>query len=63
MPSGKKDGRIVADIGENLKRKFKAILLLKDITMTQWLQINIGKFVSENKQVKDFESEERDVIN
>ena len=58
MPSGKKDGRIVADIGENLKRKFKAILLLKDVTMTQWLQKVIGKFVSENDFNTGYESEE-----
>lgn len=58
MPSGKKDGRIVADIGENLKRRFKAILLIKGITMTQWLQSVIGEFVSNNKHVRDIESEE-----
>ena len=58
MPSGKKDGRIVADIGESLKRRFKAILLIKGITMTQWLQSVIGEFVSNNKHVRDIESEE-----
>ena len=57
MPSGKKDGRIVADIGESLKRRFKAILLIKGITMTQWLQSVIGEFVSNNKHVRDIESE------
>ena len=61
MPSGKKDGRIVSDIGENLKRRFKAILLIKGITMTQWLQSVIGEFVSNNKHVRDIESEEEDV--
>lgn len=58
MPSGKKDGRIVADIGESLKRRFKAILLIKGISMTQWLQCVIGEFVSNNKHVRDIESEE-----
>jgi hypothetical protein len=61
MPSGKKDGRIVADIGESLKRRFKAILLIKGISMTQWLQSVIGEFVSNNKHVRGIESEEEDV--
>ena len=45
MPSGKKDGRIVADIGENLKRQFKSALSLNGQTMTDWLKERIGKFV------------------
>lgn len=50
MPSGKKDGRIVADIGENLKRQFKSVLYLKGQTMTDWLKERIGRFVKNNSE-------------
>lgn len=53
MPSGKKDGRIVADIGENLKRQFKSALSLNGQTMTDWLKERIGKFVKTNGKCKD----------
>lgn len=45
-----KNGRIVADIGEDLKRKFKAKLSLSAIAMTDWLKEQIGKFVKEDKR-------------
>lgn len=45
-----KDGRIVADIGEELKREWKAILAKKGIIMTDWLKEVIGKFVKEGEK-------------
>lgn len=43
----KKDGRIVADIGEELKREWKAKLAKNGIIMTDWLKEIIGKYVKE----------------
>lgn len=41
------DGRIVADIGENRKRKFKSKLYMTGLTMTDWLKSIVDKFIKE----------------
>lgn len=43
------DGRIVVDIGEERKRKFKALLSLKGETMTDWQKKIIDKFIKESE--------------
>lgn len=42
------DGRIVADVGETRKRRLKAFLGLKGISMTDWLKKIIDKYLDEN---------------
>ena len=44
-----KDGRIVADIGEDRKRNFKAKLSLIGISMTDWFKEKIDKFIKESE--------------
>lgn len=48
----KKDGRIVADIGEERKRNFKAKLSLVGISMTDWFKETIDKFIKESEVQK-----------
>jgi hypothetical protein len=43
------DGRIVLDIGEDRKRRFKSKLSLVGISMTDWLKSIIDKFIEENE--------------
>lgn len=45
-----KKGRIIADIGEDLKRKFKSKLGLEGLKMTDWLKEVIGEFVKKGEK-------------
>ncbi len=46
MPSGKKDGRIVADIGEQRKMRLKIRLERKKETLTNWLKSVADRFIN-----------------
>lgn len=48
MKQPKKSGRLLADVGEDLKRRFYKVLFEKEITYKMWLQTTIIKFLDEN---------------
>ena len=45
MKQPKKSGRLLADIGEDLKRRFYKILFDKNITYKDWLKGAIESYV------------------
>ena len=45
MKQPKKSGRLLADIGEDLKRRFYKILFDKNITYKYWLKCAIESYV------------------
>lgn len=53
MKQPKKGGRLLADVGEDLKRRFYRILFDKNITYKDWLKDAIKRYV------KIWESEDK----
>lgn len=45
MKQPKKSGRLLADIGEDLKRRFYKILFDKNVTYKDWLKSAIESYV------------------
>lgn len=48
MKQPKDGGRLLADVGEDLKRRLYKVLFDKNITYKMWLQTTIIKFLDKN---------------
>lgn len=50
MKQPKEGGRLLADIGEDLKKRFYRILFEKNLTYKDWLKKTVSKYVERERE-------------